>query len=83
MTLPKVSTVIAKPGYILALKFTDGKTGEVCIAESLHGPVFEPLRKPENFLLATVDDFGAVYWPLPECNHTPDYAPDALYRMLG
>jgi len=83
MTLPKVSTVVAKPGFILALEFTDGKAGEVCIAQSLSGPIFEPLRNPENFSLAAVDEYGAVYWPLPGCEHTPDYAPDALYRMLG
>lgn len=83
MTLPKVSSVVTKPGYILALEFTDGRVGEVCIADSLHGPVFEPLLEPENFSLASVDKFGAVYWPLPNREHIPDYAPDTLYRLLG
>ena len=73
----KVVRVETKPEYILSLVFDDGTTGEVSIADRLFGPMFEPLKDPDYFSLASVDDFGAVCWP-----NNADLAPDALYKNI-
>jgi len=74
----KVTDVKTKPGYILAITFDDGTHGELCIAERLFGPMFEPLKDPNFFAQARVDEFGAVCWP-----NDADLAPDALYRKIA
>jgi hypothetical protein len=73
----RVTSVQAKPNYILALIFDDGTEGEVCLSDRLFGPMFEPLKDPEFFKLVSVDQFGAVCWP-----NNADLAPDALYRRV-
>ena len=73
--MPRIINVEVKPDYTLVLTFDDGAYGEVCIADRLFGPIFEPLKAPEFFALARVDEFGAVCWP-----NGADLAPDALYR---
>jgi hypothetical protein len=73
----RVTSVSTKPGYVLALAFDDGLTGEACIREQLFGPVFEPLKDPDYFAQVTVDRFGAVCWP-----NVADLVPDALYSEL-
>jgi hypothetical protein len=40
--------------------------------------MFEPLKDPEFFAQARVDEFGAVCWP-----NDADLAPDALYRKIA
>ncbi|MBV1786942.1 DUF2442 domain-containing protein [Marinobacterium sp. D7] len=62
----------------MALAFEDGTQGEISIADRLFGPMFEPLKDPEFFALARVDEFGAVCWP-----NDADLAPDALYRKIA
>ncbi|WP_217411421.1 DUF2442 domain-containing protein [Marinobacterium ramblicola] len=74
----RVTSVQTKPGYTLALAFEDGTQGEISIADRLFGPMFEPLKDPEFFALARVDEFGAVCWP-----NDADLAPDALYRKIA
>lgn len=74
----RVTNVEAKPEYTLAVTFDDGTYGEVCLADRLFGPMFEPLKDPEFFAQVRVDKFGAVCWP----NHA-DLAPDALYRKVA
>ena len=64
-------------GHRLFIEFDDGVRGEVDLSERLVGPVFEPLRNPELFALARIDDFGVVCWP-----NGADLAPDALYERL-
>jgi hypothetical protein len=73
----RVTGVQTKPGYTLVLTFDDGTCGEVSIADRLFGPVFEPLKDPNFFALAQVDDFGAVCWP-----NDADLDPDNLYRKI-
>jgi len=73
----RVTSVEAKPNYVLALTFNDGTQGEVCLADRLFGPMFEPLKDPEFFGLVSIDQFGAVCWP-----NNADLAPDALYRRV-
>jgi hypothetical protein len=74
----RVTNVEAKPEYTLAVTFDDGTHGEVCLADRLFGPMFEPLKDPEFFAQARVDEFGAVCWP-----NDADLAPDALYRKIA
>jgi hypothetical protein len=64
-------------GYRLRVAFADGVRGEVDLTERLFGPVFEPLRDPNLFAQATIDEFGVVSWP-----NGADLAPDALYETL-
>lgn len=73
----RVTHVEAKPEFVLSLTFDDGTSGDLCIADRLFGPVFEPLKNPEFFALARVDEFGAVCWP-----NNADLAPDALYQKI-
>ena len=74
----RVTNVETKPGYTLAITFDDGTYGEVSIADRLFGPMFEPLKDPDFFAKARVDEFGAVCWP-----NAADLAPDALYRRIA
>ena len=59
--------VAAEPreGFVLWLRFSDGETREVDLAEELWGPMFEPLREnPELFRQVRVDDeLGTIVWP--------------------
>lgn len=73
----RVIRVEAKEGYVLALAFEDGTQGEVCIADRLFGPVFEPLNDFDYFSQVSVDQYGAVRWP-----NDADLAPDALYQRI-
>ena len=74
----RVINVEIKPEYTLAVTFDNGIFGEVCIADRLFGPMFEPLKDPAFFAQARVDDFGAICWP-----NDADLAPDALYRKIA
>lgn len=74
----KIAKVEATGGYRLRVKFVDGVEGEVDLSDRLTGPMFEPLKDPELFARAGVDEFGAVCWP-----NGADLAPDALYARLA
>lgn len=62
-------------GYRLLVEFSDGFTGEVDLAEELHGPVFEPLRDLDYFrqfsLVGTT-----IEWP-----NGADFAPEFLHKL--
>ncbi|WP_417583233.1 DUF2442 domain-containing protein [Nitrincola sp.] len=73
----RVTNVVAKPGYVLALTFNDGTQGEVSIADRLFGPMFLPLKDPAYFRQVRVDAHGVVCWP-----NEADLAPDTLYRKV-
>lgn len=67
----------AKPldGYRVAVRFSDGREGVADLTEALHGPMFEPLKKPEVFRQLRVDDeLRTIAWP----NGT-DLAPEYIY----
>jgi hypothetical protein len=64
--------------YTVWLRFQDGACGEVDIAPSLRGPVFEPLRDPQFFQQVKVDpEIGTIVWP-----NGADAAPETLYERL-
>jgi hypothetical protein len=57
------------------LRFSDGRQGEVDLADALAGPVFEPLHDPSYFGRFAVDE--TVVWP-----NGADFAPEFLYGRL-
>jgi hypothetical protein len=62
--------------YKLKVVFRDGRRRTVDLTTLLHGPVFEPLRDPNEFAKATVDaELGTVVWP-----NGADLAPEFLYE---
>jgi Protein of unknown function (DUF2442) len=75
--VPRLLSVHSLDGFRLAARFDDGTSGEIALRERLFGPVFDPLRDPDDFARAFVDEFGAVAWP-----NGADLAPDALYAEL-
>jgi hypothetical protein len=66
-----------RPGYRLWVEFSDGLSGEIDLSRELWGPMFEPLKDPAYFALASIDEFGVICWP-----NGADLAPDALYDDL-
>ena len=65
-------------GYTVWVRFQDGASGEVDVAPSFKGPVFEPLRDVEFFKQVRVDpEIGTIVWP-----NGADVAPETLYRRL-
>jgi len=65
-------------GYRLRISFADGVVGDIDLASKFEGPVgpiFEPLRDPEEFAKVRVDpDLGTITWP-----NGADLAPDVLH----
>ena len=65
-------------GHRLWLQFSDGAEGEVDLAESLAGPVFEPLHDISVFASARIDpEIRTVAWP-----NGADLAPEFLRDLL-
>ena len=62
-------------GHRVWLRFEDGIEGEVDLASSLRGPIFEPLRDPTYFAGITVD--RTLTWP-----NGADFAPESLHRRV-
>ncbi len=67
-------------GHRLRLTFADGLTADVDLTSRFSGPlgpVFEPLRDPDYFAQAVVDDeLGTITWP-----NGADLAPDVLHTQ--
>ena len=64
--------------YVLWLRFSDGREGEVDLRAELDGPVFEPLREVALFAQARVHpDLRTVVWP-----NGADIAPEFLYQQM-
>lgn len=75
--MEKVVHVRALADWRLEVRFEDGTSGVVSLADRLFGPVFEPLKDPAVFAQVCVDEFGAICWP-----NGADLAPDALYETI-
>jgi hypothetical protein len=73
---PRVTEVLALPGYRVRVTFKDGIEGEVDLSDLVdRGPVFEPLRDPAYFRRVHVDrTLGTIAWP-----NGADVAPETLY----
>lgn len=64
MDMEVVTSVRVIRPYVLDVGFADGTRREVDVEPLLYGPIFEPLRDPEVFAQAGVDDvLGTVVWP--------------------
>ncbi len=64
-------------GHTLWLRFRDGTTGEVDLADALRGPVFAPLRDPAYFRQFSIHaEFHTLVWP-----NGADFAPEFLYEQ--
>ena len=60
--------------FVIEVVFGDGFKRDVDLTDAMHGPVFEPLRDPDFFAKAYVDeDLGTVAWP-----NGADIAPEFL-----
>jgi hypothetical protein len=74
-TRVRITDVEPLPGYRLRLVFSDGSTREVDLTGDLWGPVFEPLRDPDEFRKVAVDpELGTIVWPT-----GADLDPDVLH----
>lgn len=64
--------------YVLWLKFEDGSEGEVDLATSLRGPVFQPLKNIAYFKQVRVNpELGTIVWP-----NGADIAPETLHHRI-
>ena len=64
-------------GHTVWLRFRDGTTGEVDLADALKGPIFEPLRDVTYFRRFSLHpDFHTLVWP-----NGADLAPEFLYEQ--
>ena len=75
--MQRVTHIEPRHEYHLYVEFDDGLQGEVDLTDRLFGPVFEPLKDPEVFAQAFLDEFGVVCWP-----NGADLAPDGLHHRL-
>jgi len=75
--IPRVVEVQPLPNRCLWVRFLDGTTGTVDLAQELWGSMFEPLANPEDFNQVRVDpELETVVWP-----NGADLAPEFLYRV--
>ena len=67
----------ARGPYQLHLKFADGSQKTVNVLKLFKGPIFEPLKDPDEFTKVKLDEVcGTVVWP-----NGADIAPEALYDL--
>ena len=78
MDLVDVVAVRYVRDHVVWLRFQDGTEGDVDLAGSLRGPVFEPLHDVEYFRQVRVDsELGTIVWP-----NGADIAPETLYAKV-
>lgn len=64
--------------YHIWLRFSDGSSGEIDLADQLWGPVFEALKdEAESSKLRADAELETVVWP-----NGADLAPEFLYERL-
>jgi hypothetical protein len=64
--------------YVIWLRFSDGRAGEVDLRDELDGPVFEPLRQPKVFQSVYLHpELHTIVWPT-----GADFAPEFLYERV-
>ncbi len=65
--------------HLLELCFNNGVSKTVDVGPLLEGPIFEPLKEPQEFAKASLDPVcGTVTWP-----NGADFAPDALHALTA
>lgn len=74
--IPQLESARYLRDYTIRVRFTDGTTGDVDLAEELWGEVFEPLRDPQVFRAFRLDtELNTLVWPT-----GADLAPEFLYE---
>lgn len=72
---PDIVAAIPRGGYVVRVVFADGEVRDVDFEGVLDGPVFEPLRDPEEFAKVYVDpETATIAWPT-----GADIDPDVIY----
>ncbi|MDP6491337.1 MAG: DUF2442 domain-containing protein [Kiritimatiellia bacterium] len=72
-----ITGVSYEEGYTLRLVFEDGSCRRADLRDHLDGEVFEPLRNPEEFRSAHLnEDIDTVVW-----DNGADMSPDFLYEI--
>jgi hypothetical protein len=72
---PDIVAAIARGAYVVRVVFADGEVRDVDMEPVLDGPVFAPLRDPEEFAKVYVDpETHTMAWPT-----GADIDPDVLY----
>jgi uncharacterized protein DUF2442 len=62
--------------FVVFLRWSDGTSGEVDLRDELVGPVFEPLRDPQQFRRFQLNpELRTIVWP-----NGADLAPEWLYE---
>lgn len=76
--LPKVIDARHAGQYKVWLRFADGLSGEIDLADELWGSVFEPLKDVALFAQLRVDsDLDTVVWP-----NGADFSPQWLHEQV-
>lgn len=76
--LPRVTAARVVRARIVHLRFDDGLEGEVDLAPSLWGPVFEPLVHDNELFGRIYIDVDTIAWP-----NGADLAPEPLYDKVA
>jgi hypothetical protein len=77
--IPKIESAEYVSGYRIRLRFADGRTGEIDLADQLWGEVFEPLKDPAVFKRFRVDrEMNTIAWET-----GADLAPEYLYERTA
>jgi hypothetical protein len=63
--------------YRVYVSFSDGTSAEIDLADSLDGPIFEPLRDVEYFKSFSIIGH-TLSWP-----NGADFAPEYLYSLAS
>ena len=74
-TIPAVIDAEYQGEFRIRLTFNDGVEGVVDFSDWLSGPVFEPLKEPENFAHFFIEG-GTIAWPT-----GADIAPETLHEQ--
>ena len=72
---PRMVAAVPMDVYVVRVLFADGEIRDVDMEPMLDGPVFGPLRDPEQFRAVTIDpELRTIAWP-----GGADLDPDVIY----
>lgn len=64
-------------GFVVSVTFEDGSRRDIDLEPSLHGPIFDPIRKSKKRFRELYLDSGVLSWP-----NGADIAPETIYLGL-